>query len=189
MRQGVGDIFQGGAPALGFELQVAPPCPLQGRGVEEEFEPGLGEDARADVAAFHHDAALPPHPLLHLIQDLAHAFDLGELVGVQAHAAGTDLGGSGFPVHEQMFVFEHHLGAPRESRQGGGVVKVQVVSQGLPSEGAVERSRVHIDEAELARHHAGDGGFPGPGGAIDGDDGSFLHRGRERDFRSLMNPG
>ncbi len=148
-------------------------------GVEEDLDLRVRKDARPDVAAFHHDAAVHTEAALLHEQDAAHggmlrddrygARDLGgadllRVVGaVDVQLVGT----------ERSVVDELQGQVLGHARDALAVFEREIVDASGEGDGAIERAGVDVGELESRGYELGDRALAGPGGAVDGDDGAL----------------
>jgi len=151
-----------------------------GGGVEEDFDFGVGEDGGTDVAAFHDDAAgLTEGALLGDHPDAEAGVD-GDAGGGGGDVGVADAAADVAAVEEDAVAiaqrFELDGGVGGEVEEGLLVVEVEIAVDGLKGEGAVHGAGFEVEETEAAGQVGGDSGFPGTGGAIDGDHGTLATR-------------
>ena len=160
--------------ALLLQLAVAALRAALRRGGQEDFQPGVRQDDRADIAPVHDGTVRAREIALHIQQKRAHDWQRRHTRGKQRHLRQADR------VRDVLAVEQHPLLAcgvigkldlqlRQQHLHGGGVRTVRAGPLTGEADRAVDRAGVHIDEAEAARGRAGDRALSGAGRAVDGN--------------------
>ena len=178
------NVVVGRRHPLGLELVVATPGTHFGRSGDEDFEFGVGEHRRADVAAVHHDAFGFAHLLLELRHGFTHKRQGGHRTHLTAHLDGAD----GFlhaflaevgegqvcrRVEAEIHADVGHL-AVQPFGIDAAVGQEEVVALRIEGDSTVHRTTVDVDIAHFARQLFGHRALATRTVAIDGNH-DFFH--------------
>jgi hypothetical protein len=165
--------------AAGTELIGAASGALDGGGVEIEFQFGVGEHDRSLVAAFGDEVGAGGADFLLLAdEEFADGGDEGDEGGSAGGITGAEEVADGFTVEEDAGRLdgkvEDDFGEPGDVGKLARVFEVGVAAEGGEADRAVHRTGVEEIEAEFLGDGLSHRGFPGSGGAVDGDDHTIL---------------
>ena len=159
--------------ALALQLQEAALGAHLGAGGEVDFDRGIRQHDRADVAAVHDDVLGPGQIPLHLQQVVAHALLRRDAGGHHRHFRRADLSGDVLSVEEHVLhavlPLDLNVHVVDAALDAVPVLGADAHEAHVVAHGAVDRAGVDIMIAQLTGQALCDGALPGAAGAVDGN--------------------